>query len=119
MVRLFYNFVGDSVEYEGKRVFFYGVMLKYWVCALLEVYAAVALVGIAVYHLLTLTQAQPVAVLVLVVGLVTARLYANHVLDEAHMITLAQIDYIRQAKADVFGQALETTAKEFSFWREA
>lgn len=113
MSRLFYHFAGDSIStLEGKRIFFYTIMWKYWSIALLDLYSTFALVAMLTYCLYTKSNVQTIPALVLIALVTLSRIIAHHFIDEAHSITLEQIHAIKTGQADDLRTAATEVARE-------
>lgn len=113
MQRLFYNFIGDETKTaEGRRVFFYSEMGKYWTMGLAAVYCFVALLVYGCYGLVVGTALPSGVVLAIAILLLFAEIYSNHVLDSAHNITLDQVSAVYNTHRDEWGAALTEVLKE-------
>jgi len=118
MQRLFYSFAGDCTSgSEGRRMFFYTAMWKYWTAALCDLYCLVGITLLAVYHISASSRLSPSLVLGLCAVILISRVFMNSVLDEAHEITLDQIHNIRTHCKEQFEEELQGVAGELSAWR--
>lgn len=113
MQRLFYNFIGDETKIaEGRRVFFYGEMGRYWTVSLLALYCFLALITYGVYALFVGTSLSAGTVLIIAFFLLGSEMYSNLVLDSAHAITLDQVAAVWKTHPDEWRTALSDVLAE-------
>jgi hypothetical protein len=92
MQRLFYDYVGDeTTTAQGRRLFFYTEMARYWSLALVDLYTVVGAVAFAGYGILTRTSPPPGVYAFLILTGFISRIYSNHPLDSAREITVEQV----------------------------
>jgi hypothetical protein len=115
--RLFYNFIGDEAKLaDGRRLFFYACMWKYWTLSLVEIYLTLFLFITLVYRYSAggALAAPWLILLIAFAGAFLARVLQNLSIDEAHKITIEQMDIIRREKAKDFEKAAKDVAKELN-----
>jgi len=116
MQRLFYNFVGDeTTTAQGRRLFFYTVMWKYWSLALLDLYAVVFLLFLSAYHIVTKSSPNPVVLGIIIMLSLITRITSKRSLDEAHKITIEQIASIKKEHAEELRKEALSVATELGF----
>jgi hypothetical protein len=113
MQRLFYNFVGDETETaEGRRLFFYSEMARYWTLALVDLYVLSCLLLFGVYGALSGTLLNPLLVLCLTLVGIAARMVSNRALISAHDLSVEQVEAIRRDHAGALEAELEKILTE-------
>jgi hypothetical protein len=115
MQRTFYDFIGDYVTaQDGKRVYFYTKVSRYWVTSLIHFYAFISLLVYCVYCLIN-KAAPPLALIIgLIVIIVICEALMNTFLDKCRTVTSEQIISIKNTPENL--AAIEKVVKEFGLW---
>lgn len=116
MQRLFYKFTGDDKTPHLELLErFYTTIRNYWLLVLAETYCLGFLVFNAIYCFLAGQTTAPYKTwIMLLIGAVILRVWANRYLRQIRPITAEQISAVLQEHLEDFGKALKTILSEYN-----